>query len=91
MSTSPQHTPIAQPTEPLDIDGVRATTVGTAVWATAFLVLLLTGVRFGDSNGWWLWVCIAGFGIGLIAIAFTRRRAAVYAAHARSISEPADG
>lgn len=76
------HEPIEQPTEPLDVDGVSAMTIGTALWAAAFIVLLITGVRFGDSSGWWLWVCAAGFGIGLIGIAYTRRRAALYRAHA---------
>lgn len=65
------------------MDGVSAMSVGTGLWAAAFAVLLLTGTRFADSNGWWLWACLAGFGIGLLGMVFTRRRAAVYRAHAR--------
>jgi Ca2+/H+ antiporter len=75
-----------QPTKPLDVDGVAATTVLTVIWAVALVVLLLSGVRLGDPNGWWLWVCTLGFLMGFPAIAFTRRRAAVYRAHAEKIS-----
>lgn len=80
---------IEQPTEPLDVDGVAATAVGTVLWAVGFLLLLVTGTRFDDSNGWWLWVCIAGFGSGLVGIGYTRRRAAVYRAHAQQLAADA--
>lgn len=75
-----------QPTKPLDVDGVAATTLLTAIWAVALVVLLLSGVRLGDPNGWWLWVCTLGFLMGFPAIAFTRRRAAVYRAHAAKMT-----
>ena len=92
MSQDPQHHPapgerpdqIEQPTEPLDVDGVSAMTYGTAAWVIALLVLLLIGVRPSDPNGWWLWVCALGAGIGLALMGYTRRRAAVYRRHARA-------
>jgi len=56
--------------------------LGTALWAAAALVLLLTGTRFSSDNGWWLWTCLAGIVMGLLGMVYTRRRAAVYRAAA---------
>ena len=53
---------------------------GTIVWAVALVVLLITGTTFASDNGWWLWVCIVGMAIGIIGVAYTRRRRAVYRA-----------
>ena len=80
-----------QPTKPLDVDGVAATTYGTILWAAALVVLLVAGVRPGDSNDWWLWTCVAGIVLGVAGIAFTRRRAAVYTAHAARAGAAAGG
>jgi hypothetical protein len=55
--------------EPLDVDAVRVVTVGTILWAVAGLVLLPFHV-----HGWVLWMCAAGFGLGLLGIGFCRRR-----------------
>lgn len=84
MTSEDKPATIEQPTKPLDVDGVSAMTIGTALWAAAFVILLITGTRFSDSNGWWLSVCAAGCGIGVIGMLFTRRRAAVYRAHAQA-------
>ena len=80
VASSNGQTPLAQPTEPLDVDGVSAMAAGTIVWAVALVVLLITGTTFASDNGWWLWVCIVGMAIGVIGIAYTRRRRAVYQA-----------
>ena len=62
---------------PLDVDGVRTLMVGTALWAVAFLALLPFYGRLSDAGRvWWLWTCMAGFGLGLIGLEFCRRRAA---------------
>jgi hypothetical protein len=61
--------------EPLDPDGVRTVTVGTALWGLAVLVLLpfeLTGRLDGRHAA--LWVCVTGFGLGLVGIAYCVRR-----------------
>ncbi|GAB7002932.1 hypothetical protein JCM18899A_04030 [Nocardioides sp. AN3] len=61
---------------PLDVDGVRTLMVGTALWALAFLGLLPFYGHLADAgNTWWLWTCMAGFGLGLIGIEVCRRRA----------------
>ena len=61
--------------EPLDVDGVRTVTVGTILWLVAFLALLpFVGPLRESGQIWWLWTCLAGFGLGLIGIEYCRRR-----------------
>lgn len=61
--------------DPLDVDGVRTVTVGTALWVVGFLALLpFIGPLRESGNIWWLWTCLAGFGLGLIGIEYCRRR-----------------
>ncbi|GAA1966727.1 hypothetical protein GCM10009798_28900 [Nocardioides panacihumi] len=61
---------------PLDVDGIRTVMVGTALWAVAFVGLLPFYGRLADSGRtWWLWTCMAGFGLGLIGVEVCRRRA----------------
>lgn len=60
---------------PLDVDGVRTVEVGTAAWLVAFVALLPFYGRLEDSgNEWWLWTCLAGFGLGLLGLEYCRRR-----------------
>jgi hypothetical protein len=61
--------------EPLDVDGVRTVEVGVAVWLLGFLALLPFYGRLEESgNLWWLWTCLAGFGLGLFGLEYCRRR-----------------
>ena len=61
--------------EPLDLDGVRTVEVGTALWLVAFLALLPFYGRLAESGRlWWLWACMAGFGLGLFGIEICRKR-----------------
>ena len=61
--------------EPLDVDGVRTVTVGTALWVVGFVALLpFIGPLREAGHMWWLWTCLAGFGLGLIGIEYCRRR-----------------
>lgn len=61
--------------EPLDVDGVRTVAVGTALWALAFVLLLPFYGRLEESGRvWWLWTCVAGFGLGIIGWDYCRRR-----------------
>lgn len=63
--------------EPLDVDGVRTLEVGTALWFVAFVALLPFTKRLADDDRiWWLWTCLAGFGLGLIGLEYCRRRRA---------------
>ena len=56
--------------QPVDADGVAAVALGTAAWAVAGLVLVLffRPELAADGNSWWLWVCLVGFGLGLIGL-----------------------
>lgn len=61
--------------DPLDVDGVRTIAVGSAIWAVAVLALLPFLGRLEDGGRiWWLWTCVAGFGLGLIGVEYCRRR-----------------
>jgi hypothetical protein len=61
--------------EPLDVDGVRTVEVGTGLWLLGFLALLpFYGRLQEDGNLWWLWTCLAGFGLGLFGLEYCRRR-----------------
>ncbi|MEV7430421.1 MULTISPECIES: DUF2530 domain-containing protein [unclassified Nocardioides] len=61
--------------EPLDVDGVRTVEVGVALWLVGFLALLpFYGRLADDGRTWWLWTCLAGFGLGLFGLEYCRRR-----------------
>lgn len=60
---------------PLDVDGVRTTEVGVAVWLVAFIAMLpFYGALEDSGRTWWLWTCLAGFGLGLFGLEYCRRR-----------------
>lgn len=61
--------------EPLDVDGVHAMLVGTVVWTIGLLGLLPFYGRLQEADqGWWLWTCLAGAGLGLLGFAYCYRR-----------------
>lgn len=61
--------------EPLDVSGIRTVAVGTALWLVAFLALLpFYGELVAQDREWWLWTCLAGFGLGLFGYSYCRRR-----------------
>jgi hypothetical protein len=61
--------------EPLDVDGVRTVAVGTVLWLLAFVLLLpFYGKLQETDREWWLWTCVAGFGLGIIGWDYCRRR-----------------
>ncbi len=60
---------------PLDVDGVRTVEVGTVLWLVGFLGLLpFWGTLEDNGRTWWLWTCLAGFGLGLCGLEYCRRR-----------------
>ena len=70
-----RRTYIVADVEPLDVDGVRTVAVGTAMWLLAFVLLLPFSGRLAESDReWWLWTCLAGFGLGVIGWDYCRRR-----------------
>ena len=69
--------------EPLDVDGVRTVEVGTLAWLIAFIAMLPFYGRLEDAGRtWWLWTCLAGFGLGLFGLEYCRRRRNVRAERA---------
>lgn len=61
--------------EPLDVDGVRTVEVGTLLWLVAFVALLPFYGRLEEAGRlWWLWTCLAGFGLGAFGVEYCRRR-----------------
>ena len=61
--------------EPLDVDGVRTVEVGVGLWLLAFVGLLpFYGTLADTGRTWWLWTCLAGFGLGLCGLEYVRRR-----------------
>ncbi len=70
-----RRTYIVAAVDPLDVDGVRTVAVGTGLWLAAFVVLLPFAGRLADAGRlWWLWTCLAGFGLGIIGWDYCRRR-----------------
>lgn len=61
--------------EPLDVDGVRTVQVGSGLFLLAFLGLLpFYGELADNGRTWWLWMCLTGFGLGLLGVEYCRRR-----------------
>ncbi|WP_340537072.1 DUF2530 domain-containing protein [Nocardioides sp. GXZ039] len=61
--------------EPIDPDGVRSVTAGTALFFIAFLALLpFYGRLERDGHQWWLWMCLVGMGLGLLGLEYCRHR-----------------
>ena len=59
----------------LDVDGVRTVEVGTGLWLLGFLALIPFYGRLQDTGHlWWIWTCLAGFGLGLFGLEYCRRR-----------------
>jgi hypothetical protein len=61
--------------DPLDVDGTRTVAVGSLLFLAAFLVLLPFHAKLEAADKtWWLWTCLAGFGLGVIGWDYCRRR-----------------
>jgi hypothetical protein len=68
-----KRTYIVADVDPLDVDGVRTIAVGTGLWLVGFVLLLPFALADTDRL-WWLWTCLAGFGLGVIGWDYCRRR-----------------
>lgn len=74
--------------EPVADDGVLVMTVGTALWAVAGAAcLLLRDQLAANGNEWWIATCWTGVALGLLGLAYTRRRARVYREHRAAVPE----
>lgn len=63
--------------QPLDVTGVRTVGVGAVLFLGAALVLVLFFREWMEETDreWWLWTCVAGFGLGVFGYDHCRRRA----------------
>ncbi len=68
---------------PLDVSGLRTVTVGTVLFLVAGLVLVLFFREWMEDTDreWWLWTCVAGFGLGIFGYDHCRRRARHHSSH----------
>jgi Protein of unknown function (DUF2530) len=70
-----QKTYVTARVQPLDVTGVRTVTVGAIFWLIGFIAILpFYSTLRDDGRGWWLWTCLAGFGLGLLGLEYCRRR-----------------
>lgn len=76
--------------KPLDLSGIPSVTLGLAGWVVAFVVLLfLRDDLAARDEQWWLWVTVAGTGLGVIGLLYCRRRwAGIQARRAASGGAP---
>jgi hypothetical protein len=60
--------------DPIDVDVARLVLLGMGVWAVAFFVLLPFRSRLDAAgHGYWLWTCVAGFGLGILGYVLAAR------------------
>jgi Protein of unknown function (DUF2530) len=63
--------------EPMEVNDVLIVTVGTVLFSIAFLVMLPFHTSLEHAgHGRWPWIALAGALLGLVGIAYCRRRAA---------------
>jgi hypothetical protein len=69
------------------------TAVGTSAWGAALIVLLALRHQIPAASHWWIWTCVAGFGMGLFGLAYVPhlKRSRARAAARRAASAGAGG
>ena len=61
--------------KPLDLSGIPTVIAGIIAWALAFVAVLIFHDDLKRSGAeWWLWVTVAGFGLGWIGLAYCKHR-----------------
>lgn len=75
---------------PLRTNDVRAVGIGTVLWLVALVALLpFDGWLEDHGRRWWYGACVAGFLLGLVGLAYVRRRAAAIARDEAAEAAPA--
>jgi len=79
---------------PLEGNDRFTTTVITAGWAVALVVVVLVRRQLPDSGHLWIWTCVTGFGLGLFGLVYVpylkRGRAKAAARRATGATGAAD-
>lgn len=61
--------------EVVHTDDRGAVLLGTVVWVVALVVCLVDRERLvAGGDGWWVWVCVAGIGLGAIGLVHVHRQ-----------------
>lgn len=72
--------PVAPPRRPdpppLEVDDPRVIVVGLATWLVALVVLAVLDLSGSSIPGWWMWMCAAGVGLGVLGIRVIGKRQA---------------
>jgi Protein of unknown function (DUF2530) len=71
---------------PLEANDQLVIAVITAGWAVALAVVLVLRGQLPTADRWWVWICAAGFGMGLFGLWYLPR---VKRARARSAARRA--
>ena len=61
--------------KPLEVNGITAVTLGTLLWLTSFVVLIISRpwlIENGHEN--WIWIAVSGFVLGLLGYRYTTNR-----------------
>jgi hypothetical protein len=61
---------LRDPPPPLEANDQLVTAVVTAGWAIALVVLLIVRSSIPQGERWWIWVAVAGFGMGLFGLGY---------------------
>lgn len=65
------HFLVQAPVPALDVDGLKATTIGLIAFAVASVITAAFYPQLqANGNGWWLGVSISGFGLGLVGLGY---------------------
>lgn len=60
---------------PVKTDDRKAILIGLALWIFGLaMVIVFLGPLTAAGHAWWLWACVAGLGLGLIALLYTNWR-----------------
>jgi len=62
---------------PLEVNGITAVTLGTAIWSVVTLIMVLIRHQLEASGrGNWIAIGVAGIILGLMGMRYTKRRVA---------------
>jgi membrane protein implicated in regulation of membrane protease activity len=75
---------------PLEASDRLVTSVITAAWAVALIVVGAISPQLPGADHWWLWICVAGLVMGLFALWYVPRlkRSRDRAAQRRAAAQP---
>lgn len=60
---------------PVKTDDRKAILIGIALWILGLaLVIAFLGPLTAAGDAWWLWACVAGLALGLVALIYTHWR-----------------